>query len=359
MKNLARHIELLLRNNDCVILPGFGGFIAHIVPAYYVSEEHLYYPPSRSISFNASITMNDGLLAQSYMRSYQIDYGRATYMVDMDIENLRCALDEEGKVTLPHIGTITQDINQSLQFFPEQAILPSPKHFGLGSFFIQELSQLQATETKSAEKSQSIITHTKKTVDLHISKNFIRQVMSTAAILLLLLMVSLPIGHQKPTDIASLQLIAPTNFQQEQEPIEPIFTLEETNIPSTDIVEASPVVESPQTSPVTEVVLQIEEPATTHCLPSATTEQPTQQATAVNTKTYHIIVASLPSTRGAEDELNKYASQGYPNASIVERDNRVRISLVQFTDKGEANEYLQTLRQNSAFQNAWLLAIQN
>ena len=356
MKNLARHIELLLRNNDCVILPGFGGFIAQVVPAYYVSEEHLYYPPSRSISFNASITINDGLLAQSYMRSYQIDYGRATYMVDMDIEDLRCTLEEEGKVTLPHIGTITQDINQSLQFFPEQAALPSPKHFGLGSFFIQELSQLQATETKSVEKPQSIITHTKKTVDLHISKSFIRQVMSTAAILLLLLMVSLPIGHQKPTDIASLQLLTPTNFQQEEE-----FTsiVEETSISTADVAQNVPVVEISQTIPVAEVATNIEEPTTTHYLPSVSTEKQTQQTTAVNTKTYHIIVASLPSTRGAEDELSKYASQGYPNASIVERDNRVRISLVQFTDKGEANEYLQTLRQNSAFQNAWLLAIQN
>mgnify|MGYP003287733752 CR=1 FL=1 len=69
MKNLARHIELLLRDNDCVILPGFGGFIAHTVPAYYASEEHLYYPPTRNISFNASITMNDGLLAQPMMLS--------------------------------------------------------------------------------------------------------------------------------------------------------------------------------------------------------------------------------------------------------------------------------------------------
>ena len=95
MKNLARHIELLLRNNDCVILPGFGGFIAHDVPAYYVSEEGLYYPPSRSISFNAAITMNDGLLVQSYMKSYQVDYARATYMVDVAVEQLTDMLDEE------------------------------------------------------------------------------------------------------------------------------------------------------------------------------------------------------------------------------------------------------------------------
>ena len=48
---------------------------------------------------------------------------------------------------------------------------------------------------------------------------------------------------------------------------------------------------------------------------------------------------------------------GYHEASLVERDDRVRISLVQFTDKDVANEYLKTLRQQEKFQNAWLLAV--
>ena len=30
MIELARHIEILLLENDCVIIPDFGGFIAHI-----------------------------------------------------------------------------------------------------------------------------------------------------------------------------------------------------------------------------------------------------------------------------------------------------------------------------------------
>lgn len=33
MIELAQHIEVLLLENDCVIVPGFGGFIAHYAPA--------------------------------------------------------------------------------------------------------------------------------------------------------------------------------------------------------------------------------------------------------------------------------------------------------------------------------------
>ena len=50
---------------------------------------------------------------------------------------------------------------------------------------------------------------------------------------------------------------------------------------------------------------------------------------------------------------------GYAEALLVERDDRVRISLMQFADKAEANRQLGILRQHAKFQNAWLLAVRN
>ena len=358
MKNLARHIELLLRDNDCVILPGFGGFIAHDVPAYYVSEEGLYYPPSRSINFNADITMNDGMLAQSYMKSYQVDYARATYMVDMAIEELMDVLYEEGTATLPRIGTITQDIHQSLQFAPIQSGIASPVHFGLNTFGIKELSQLKREE-EPAKDTEHTITRTAKTISLHINREVLHRVVSTAAVFLLLLMIALPTGNHHPTDVASLVSAiqiktTPTNLS------------EELDVPSTTEPESQPEEAVEETLPTvvatTEEMPVVEEPQPAIIEPQATVIEP--QATAVEpvadvqpTKTYHIIVASLPNHRGADETLNQYIGMGYPEASLVERDNRVRISLVQFTDKDEANEYLKTLRLQEKFQNAWLLAV--
>lgn len=351
MKNLARHIELLLRDNDCVILPGFGGFIAHDVPAYYVSEEGLYYPPSRSINFNADITMNDGMLAQSYMKSYQVDYARATYMVDMAIEELMDVLYEEGTVTLPRIGTITQDIHQSLQFAPIQSGIASPVHFGLNTFGIKELSQLKREE-EPAKDTEHTITRTAKTISLHINREVLHRVVSTAAVFLLLLMIALPTGNHRPTDVASLVSAiqiktTPTNLS------------EKLDVPSTTEPESQPeeVVEEtlPTVVATTEEMSVVEEPQPAIIEPQATAVEPV--ADVQPTKTYHIIVASLPNHRGADETLNQYIGMGYPEASLVERDNRVRISLVQFTDKDEANEYLKTLRLQEKFQNAWLLAV--
>lgn len=417
MKNLARHIEYLLRDNDCVILPGFGGFIAHVVPAYYVGEDNLFYPPSRSISFNTSITMNDGLLIQSYMKSYNVDYAKATYLVDLAIEKLRDTLDEEGSITLPHIGTIKQDIHQAIQFIAEPTGISSPLHFGLGAFTISTLAQMQSQSGEEAQQPKSVITQTERTIDVHIQKKTLRQIVSTAAIFLLLLMVTLPAGDLKPTDIASLHLTdiiyepkanntaspcsLPTDTiaesmqdtiieveenlvvaevakpedetRAELEVIVEPKTISEANIEAseeTEEIEATETIEASQANEATNIVKQpttISEPTEVVVQPTEVNE-PTiatsnvEEAKAiqpVSNKVYHVIVASLPNHRGAEEIIESYKSKGYSQASLVERDNRVRISLVNFTDKNEANNYLKTLRENEAFENAWLLPVNN
>lgn len=387
MKNLARHIELLLRDNDCVILPDLGGFIACDTPAYYVSEEGTYYPPSRSVSFNAAIKMNDGLLAQSYMKSYQVDYARANYMIEVATEELLDTLDEEGMVTLSGIGTLRQDVYQTLHFTPEESGIDAPVHFGLGSLLIRTIDQL-THPTEEIRKPKVRAKRAKRAIHLRIEKETLRHMVSTAAVFLLLLMMALPTGTHQTTDIASLRLtdmiVSPltsntetTNVSPEvmtTETIEPeasITSEESESIVTTDegtpTCETSEAEENPQSEaidPQSQESINTEESAdneaieTEHTTPT-TENAPAPATIAASNKTYHIIVASLPSHRGADETLEQFAAKGYTNATIVERDDRVRISLAQFADKDEANEYLKELRQQEDFQNAWLLAVRN
>ena len=55
MIELAQHIEALLLENDCVIVPGLGGFVAHYTPAMRVAEENTFLPPTRIIGFNPGL----------------------------------------------------------------------------------------------------------------------------------------------------------------------------------------------------------------------------------------------------------------------------------------------------------------
>ena len=70
MINLARHIEILLLEHDCVVIPGIGGFITNAEEARFLEQEWQMMPPYRTVRFNQALKSNDGLLVQSYMNIY-------------------------------------------------------------------------------------------------------------------------------------------------------------------------------------------------------------------------------------------------------------------------------------------------
>ena len=89
MIELSRHIESLLLDNDCVIVPDLGGFIAHYQPARYEEDEGVFMPPYRSVGFNPQLMMNDGLLVQSYMQAHHTDYPDAVREIAQGVDTLK------------------------------------------------------------------------------------------------------------------------------------------------------------------------------------------------------------------------------------------------------------------------------
>jgi hypothetical protein len=77
MIEIHRHIEILLLANDCVIVPDFGGFMAHHIPARYDADDLSFLPPLRTLGFNPQLRMNDSLLVQSYVEASDLSYAEA------------------------------------------------------------------------------------------------------------------------------------------------------------------------------------------------------------------------------------------------------------------------------------------
>ena len=76
-----------------------------------------------------------------------------------------------------------------------------------------------------------------------------------------------------------------------------------------------------------------------------------------NSRVYYVIVASLPSMKGADAVVQKYIDLGFPEATSVTGDDRVRISIASFTDKKEGEDYIQMLRQSETLKHLWLLSV--
>src|SRR5574344_742239 len=136
---LERHIEILLLSNDCVIVPDFGGFMAHHVVAR-IDEDGLFLPPMRTLGFNPQLTMNDSLLAQSYIECYDISYPEAIRKIESEVNELKHILDSEGAYEMLDIGTIFLNDEGKYEFTPCEAGILTPELYGLNSFEFQTIS---------------------------------------------------------------------------------------------------------------------------------------------------------------------------------------------------------------------------
>ena len=70
-----------MTRHDCVVIPGWGAFIANYDAARYDTGGNLLERPQRMIGFNAGLTHNDGLLAHSLMRREGMDYPQAMRLI--------------------------------------------------------------------------------------------------------------------------------------------------------------------------------------------------------------------------------------------------------------------------------------
>lgn len=128
---LARHISDLLFDHDCVIVPGFGGFVTTVSPAFHHPVKHLFYPPYKKIAFNRNLQNNDGLLANAIATASGISFGEAMNTINSEVAVWQKQLQENKRFTIEKTGTFYFDAKQNLQFDQDMNINYLPDSFGL------------------------------------------------------------------------------------------------------------------------------------------------------------------------------------------------------------------------------------
>lgn len=150
--SLDRHIEILLLSNDCVIVPDFGGFMAHHIDARKDDSDGSFLPPIRSIGFNPRLTINDSLLAQSYVEAYDISYPDAIMRIEDEVRELKQHLEVEGEYVFDDIGTVKLNSDGNYEFTPCEAGIVSPELYGLGSFRMSTTAELRKAAQQDAAR---------------------------------------------------------------------------------------------------------------------------------------------------------------------------------------------------------------
>ncbi|UYZ60254.1 HU domain-containing protein [Hymenobacter latericus] len=128
---LTDHIQHLLRDHDCVIIPDFGGLIADYEPARLHPVRHTLAPPAKRVAFNQALTRNDGLLVDAISRHCGIGTPQARQQVREAVANMQQELDEQQRTELPGIGVFRRAPGRGIDFeyTGQQNLLPAS--FGL------------------------------------------------------------------------------------------------------------------------------------------------------------------------------------------------------------------------------------
>jgi nucleoid DNA-binding protein len=132
--DITAFIRELLFSHDCIIVPGFGGFIGNYTPARIDKNTSTFYPPVKKISFNRNLNNNDGLLVGRVSEFSKVNYGDARNIVDEFVAALRKKLEKGEKVVFDHIGSFTNNQEGNIQFEPESNVNYHLDSYGLESF---------------------------------------------------------------------------------------------------------------------------------------------------------------------------------------------------------------------------------
>lgn len=375
MIELAQHIEILLLENDCVILPAFGGFVAHYTSARRVEEEDLFLPPARVIGFNQQLTINDGLLVQSYMAVYDTGFADATKMVQRDVDKLHALLREEGRVDLPNVGELRCSIQGAYDFIPYDNKLTTPELYGLDSFRMQQLSVPQRTKKliplSPADTGKEEVRHLPISLARYLAR--LGSAVAVAAVILLCFLVPTPLENTEVMEGNYASLMPEAMFQRIKKQslvATPINKREQARTITAKEVKVNnrPIVAEPQ--PATPLVSksEVKEPAkeavsvpTTVSTPKKSVQKTPestvakQPATLTVTKKYHIIVASVGTEKDAHAMAQQLTKQGYADAHALIGDGKMRVCIQSFAGEKEAYRALADLRQNESYKNAWIL----
>lgn len=375
MKHITLHIERLLLHNDCVIVPGLGGFVAQTCSARYVEEEDLFLPPYRSVSFNPRLTMNDGLLVHDIALYHDIEYRDALRIVENEVATIRQAIENNGQYVFHGVGTLRKGTDAHFEFEPITCGVSAPELYGLDSYYVSPID----VETKSSSKLE-VRKHDDDTLIFRLPMAAVRYaaVAAVAAVFFFVCIAPLNTAIAFERNEAGMlhylySLFTRDNSSASPKPVpasvvakpeikatstESNITLtacepleEETDISTTDETQeitAETSIDSKSASQETGIP-SLENAKTTSAPPSASAA----------TKPYAIVVASCVTEPNAKAMVDSWKQKGLPAATINASGNVNRVFYGTYETYEKAHEALKLLKKEfkSEFAEAWVYEI--
>lgn len=351
MIELSRHIESLMLKHDCVIVPGLGGFVTQYVPARHVNGENVFLPPYRSVGFNQQLTLNDGLLVQSYMQVYDTSYTETLKLINDAVQQLKSKLVHDGEYELVGIGRLTLDMGGIYNFIPNEAGVLSPELYGLDTVEVPMLANgdgtARPTERNTVSNKKINIKRTDKHYTLSINREIVNYVAAAVVALFFYFIWATPISDNVPDEKQTASFVYEQLFdkatQPKQQP-QPIAKAEAVKNEPTAEAMAGNVETTPTTAQPTEQ--------------TTVTSENKEEKDEQNKKTgYTLVLASAITKENAASFSEKLKTNGMKEARPYQRGRMTRVVYGSYPTEQAAQQALARMRERKEFADAWVMQI--
>lgn len=139
---------------DCVIIPGFGGFVCNERPAWYDDDKEEMVPPSRDVLFNPNLSHNDGLLAQEIIRSTGLSYSEAMKLAEEEAAFIAAELLGGNQVEIQGVGRLYAGKDGVNRFTPDAELVRTLSSFGHSRIPLAKLQAKQIVKPLNKTEEQ-------------------------------------------------------------------------------------------------------------------------------------------------------------------------------------------------------------
>ena len=318
MNFFFQHIEYLLLRHDCVIVPGFGAFIATVSPARIDMEKGMIIPATRNLMFNQAVSLDDGLLANSIARKAGIPFEDARNVIVRCVAKIKENLDTFREIEIGSLGSLLLGEENNLLFAPKHLDFSSTSELGYHPVKL-DTAVTDSVPVKATTPEPDLITEPEEeeTVEksyyqFKISRTFTRfAVMITVMAVIALTVILNPLPADEREQRASV-------------------------VPVEKILPAPAAVHTETDS------AKIAEPTIADSVPVSQT-----------LPSHYLIVATFANIKEARKYAEKYSSDEYPLTAVESR-KVARVAAAESDDREELRKKLNSSEITSRFPNAWI-----
>lgn len=320
-------MEYLLLRHDCVVVPGVGAFINVRHAAHFDVERQAWMPMRREVRFNAALSHDDGLLANSYARKNSVGYAEGRDLLMRDVKDLLRLLDEEREATLGHLGILSRGEEGTLLFSPQRSDVRMAEllgYFPAPVVSSRSESAIPALESKPESSALELMTEsdslkaemsprrekrfdTKRNYYIPVNKIFARTAACFMIVVAVAAWVLLSLRPDAATDKASM--------------VPPVETLIQTQKPAEDAKTAMP-------------------------------EERPEEIDTADAK-YHLIVATFRTAAEAEKYISRHSDLGF-DLKLLKGKTMYRVSAADSDDSASLYSLCISPEFQGSFSQAWV-----